>query len=100
NGPLEWIPGSCNLGHVDAQGRGERIARELVRRTPRRMALLEPGDVAAFGPYTFHRSRPNRSTRPRRVLINGYAYPGANSRVYPGCGTGREIYVFKHARWV
>jgi ectoine hydroxylase-related dioxygenase (phytanoyl-CoA dioxygenase family) len=100
NGPLEWIPKSCRLGHVDAQGRGERIARELIRETPGRMALMQPGDVAFFGPYTFHRSRPNLSAGPRRVLINGYAYPGANSRVYPGCGRGRELRPIRMARWI
>jgi hypothetical protein len=25
------------------------------------------------------------------VLINGYAYPGANGRVYPGEGSGRVL---------
>jgi hypothetical protein len=47
--------------------------------------------VLLFGPYTFHRSLPNRSTRPRRVFINGFAHPGANSRVYPGDGAGRTL---------
>ena len=27
----------------------------------------------------------------RRVLINGYAYPGANGRIYPGEGAGRTL---------
>jgi ectoine hydroxylase-related dioxygenase (phytanoyl-CoA dioxygenase family) len=100
NGPLEWIPGSCRLGHVDAKERGERIAHELIRKTPQRQALMQPGDVALFGPYTFHRSRPNLSAAPRRVLINGYAFPGANSRDYPGCGQGRAIRVTRMARWI
>lgn len=34
--------------------------------------LLEPGDVVIWGPYMFHGSDANRSTRDRRVYINGY----------------------------
>ena len=55
-------------------------------------ATMAAGDVLVFGPYTFHRSsRANESDRPRRVFINGYAYPGANSRIYPGAGSGRTL---------
>jgi ectoine hydroxylase-related dioxygenase (phytanoyl-CoA dioxygenase family) len=89
NGPLHLIPGSCRLGHVvpDADGRlpaaldeGSAVA-----------ATMEEGSVLLFGPYTFHSSPPNRSARPRRVFINGFAYPGANSRTYPGEGAGRLV---------
>jgi hypothetical protein len=51
----------------------------------------QPGDTLFFGPYTAHASSENRSGRYRRVLINGYAYPGANRRVYPGDGAGRRL---------
>jgi hypothetical protein len=44
-----------------------------------------------FGPFTIHRSLPNRSSTPRRIFINGFASPGANSRVYPGEGAGRTV---------
>jgi hypothetical protein len=44
-----------------------------------------------FGPYTFHRSLPNRSQSARRVFINGYAHPGANWRLYPGSEAGRLL---------
>lgn len=50
-----------------------------------------PGDVLFFGPWSVHGSLPNRSTTPRRVLINGYAAPGANGRVYPGAGLGQPL---------
>ena len=46
-----------------------------------------------FGPYTFHASDPNVSEGPRRALINGYACPGANRRIYPGRGSGRLLSV-------
>jgi hypothetical protein len=41
-----------------------------------------------FGPYTVHASSENTSDRYRRILINGYASPGAKRRVY---GTGRRL---------
>jgi ectoine hydroxylase-related dioxygenase (phytanoyl-CoA dioxygenase family) len=49
------------------------------------------GSVLVFGPYAVHGSAANISNQPRRVLINGYAYPGANGRVYPGEGAGRIL---------
>jgi ectoine hydroxylase-related dioxygenase (phytanoyl-CoA dioxygenase family) len=85
NGPLRFIPGSGRLGHVADPG--FRVPEE------RAVALtMNPGDVVMFGPYIFHSSEPNRSDGPRRALINGYAAPGANRRVYPGQGSGRLLY--------
>ncbi len=85
NGPLRFIPGSCWLGHVADPG--YRVPEEHAV-----ILTMEPGDVVMFGPYTFHSSEPNRSGVPRRALINGYAVPGANRRVYPGQGSGRLLY--------
>jgi ectoine hydroxylase-related dioxygenase (phytanoyl-CoA dioxygenase family) len=89
NGPLEFLPGSCRLGHVGLP-EGEL---PLDRVDPARAlkARIEAGGVVLFGPYTYHRSSPNVSTRPRRAFINGFAYPGANSRIYPGRGAGRLV---------
>jgi len=88
NGPLELIPRSCRVGHAGLP-EGELPAEidpgEAVA------ATMAAGDVLAFGPYTFHRSGANESDRSRRVFINGYAHPGANSRIYPGCGVGRRL---------
>jgi len=50
------------------------------------------GDVLFFGPYAIHGSTANESDTPRRILINGYAYPGANGRVYPGRESGRSLH--------
>jgi ectoine hydroxylase-related dioxygenase (phytanoyl-CoA dioxygenase family) len=49
------------------------------------------GDVLLFGPSAVHGSQANMSSTSRRVLINGYAAPGANGRVYPGRGSGRTL---------
>lgn len=95
NGPLRLIPGSCRWGHVD-----EGDDRLATRIDPRESIApdMDPGDVLLFGPYTVHGSSANRSPRPRRILINGFAYPGANRRVYPGCGTGRALRCPRPAR--
>jgi ectoine hydroxylase-related dioxygenase (phytanoyl-CoA dioxygenase family) len=84
NGPLCFIAESGRDGHVvdpDAV-QPTRLMQRLI---------LQPGDVAFFGPYVYHSSTPNRSSAPRRALINGFTLPGANRRDYPGCGSGAPI---------
>ena len=89
NGPLEFLPGRCLRGHLDLPPDGA-LPHDL---DPSRAvaATMRAGSVLLFGPYAIHRSLPNRSAHPRRVFINGFAYPGANSRVYPGDGAGRMV---------
>jgi len=67
NGPLMFIPGTAGFD------------------TSKAVTLTgAAGSVLFFGPYTVHGSTANDADTPRRVLINGYASPGANGRVYPG----------------
>jgi ectoine hydroxylase-related dioxygenase (phytanoyl-CoA dioxygenase family) len=91
NGPLQFIPRSGRFGHVGLPEGALPIPfvdpRDAVDVT------AAAGSVVLFGPYVFHRSLPNRSRRPRRAFINGFAYPGANSRIYPGRGAGRLVRV-------
>ena len=90
SGPIEFIRGSARLGHLgltDGTLPSTVDPSVAVAPTPR------AGDVILFGPYTIHRSLPNRSARPRRTFINGFAFPGANTRVYPGEGAGRLVSV-------
>ena len=91
NGPLRLLPGSCKLGHVTDAGDG-RLPSCLDQRSAV-PATMTAGSVLLFGPYTYHSSPPNDSDRPRRIFINGFAAPGANSRVYPGEGAGRLVRV-------
>lgn len=91
NGPLKFIPGSGKEGHLGLdQMRPEEVALRINLNQAIEL-ILDPGDVAMFGPYTVHGSDPNPSNDPRRIFINGYSYPGANRRVYPGTGAGRTI---------
>ena len=86
SGPLLFIPGSSKWGRVDF---GDRPAQ--LREEDAVPISAQPGDTLFFGPYTVHASFENLSDRYRRVLINGYASPGANRRVYPGDGAGRRL---------
>jgi ectoine hydroxylase-related dioxygenase (phytanoyl-CoA dioxygenase family) len=97
SGPLQFIPGSSKWGRVDfGDGAGGNPPQAANRPAQARDAdtvtiTAQPGDTLFFGPYTAHASFENTSDRYRRVLINGYASPGANRRVYPGDGTGRRL---------
>jgi ectoine hydroxylase-related dioxygenase (phytanoyl-CoA dioxygenase family) len=85
-GGLEVVPASHREGFVADPDTGALPAAS--REHPRLGLALDPGDAVAFGPFLLHGSGPNRSDRPRRLFLQGYALPGANHRVYPGCGTG------------
>ena len=101
NGPLKFIPRESVGG--DAEGRifsshydyGTPMdsAAEAVQFDESAAITVtgESGSVLFFGPYAVHGSTSNESKYSRRVLINGYAYPGANGRVYPGEGSGRRL---------
>ena len=87
NGPLEFAP--MDAVHLDAEG---RLVREAPVDSSRAVSVTgRAGDVLLFGPYAVHGSTPNTSNKPRRVLINGYAAPGANKRFYPGRGACRVL---------
>lgn len=72
NGGVRLIPGSPKLGPLKLDVEQDTAEQQFdvnLAVTP----LLQPGDMAIFGPYTIHGSTPNRSKAPRRVFINGYA---------------------------
>jgi len=89
NGPIELIPGSCTLGHLGLAP--DAPLPPAIDPATACAPMMSAGSVLLFGPFTVHRSLPNASRTPRRVFINGYASPGANSRVYPGVGAGRML---------
>lgn len=92
NGPPLFIPGSCTKGHLRLPYyQDQETISELFNPHDAVPALLQQGDIVAFGPYVIHGSMPNTSSMPRRLFINGFAYPGANKRVYPGEGAGALI---------
>lgn len=99
SGPLKFIPGSSKWGRADF-GEHDYDDPEYLPRQPADFIedeaitiLAEPGDTLFFGPYAAHASFENTSPSYRRVLINGYAYPGANGRVYPGEDSCRKLSV-------
>jgi ectoine hydroxylase-related dioxygenase (phytanoyl-CoA dioxygenase family) len=90
NGPLVFYPRSGRRGHLDPAS-----VRRRYRDRPGVPALLAAGSAAFFGPYVVHRSAENRGAAPRRIAINGFALPGANSRPYFGAGTGVPVELFQ-----
>jgi len=97
SGPLQFVPGSSKWGRVDFGAHDYDNPNYESQRPPlfdendAVTVLAEPGDTLFFGPYTAHASFENTSDSYRRVLINGYAYPGANGRIYPGEGVCRTL---------
>ena len=89
NGPLMVVPGSGRSGHQYLKQRTSPV--DSLFDGQAQPVLMEQGSVLLLGPYTVHGSKPNRSRHARRVFINGYAYPGANRRIYPGKGAGRKV---------
>jgi len=89
NAPLLFLPGSHERGHLDIPADG--TLPDWLDESNAVAATMRAGSVLFFGPFVVHGSRANASPHPRRTLVNGYAYPGANSRVYPGEGSGRLL---------
>ncbi|MDB5050942.1 MAG: hypothetical protein JWO30_4013 [Fibrobacteres bacterium] len=79
NGCLQLVPGSHREAKAllsggyegwEANGGNQQV---LERFPPAENALMDPGDVLVWNPFTIHGSRPNRSAHSRRVYINGFA---------------------------
>jgi Phytanoyl-CoA dioxygenase (PhyH) len=89
NGGLRVLPGTHRLGFVAEVGSGA-LPAGLINEWAAVDLELEAGDAVIFGPFLIHGSDANPSNRSRRLFLQGYAAPGANRRVYPGCGLGVE----------
>jgi ectoine hydroxylase-related dioxygenase (phytanoyl-CoA dioxygenase family) len=91
NTPIKVFPKSHLDGHLFLNNMNKEILNETLSKYNSEELLMKPGDVVMFHPYLIHGSDSNSSNKPRRVFINGYAFPGANNKVYPGCGKGMMI---------
>ncbi len=89
NGPVFFVPNTVHQGYLELEKHPRPT--ELFDIKSAVPLIMKPGDVAFFSPYAIHGSEPNYSKGPRRVFINGFAYPGANQKVYPGKGAGRTV---------
>lgn len=89
NGPVKFIRNSSRRGHLGLNQITDKSQYINVQSIA--APTLKPGSLVLFGPYVIHGSEPNHSRQPRRVFINGFCSPGANSRQYPGCGTGQRV---------
>ena len=79
NGCLQLVPYSHKEkkplleGGYEGWESNDSNRRALARLAPAENALMDPGDVLIWNPFTIHGSQPNRSPRSRRVYINGFA---------------------------
>ncbi len=79
NGCLQFIPGSHVSGKSLLDGGYEGWEANahnaaVLERLPAPVdAIMRPGDVALWNPFTIHGSLPNTSRISRRVYINGFA---------------------------
>ena len=85
NGPLNIIPQSHH--YID-----QPFPLHLTKKT----IELSPGSMLIMHEGLAHESKPNTSTLSRRVLINGFSYPGANHASYPGHGSAQRITLRKN----
>ena len=94
SGPLMVMPGSHKEDlQLDTIEKEERLARvqQKYDLSKAEALLLEPGDTLFMHPLLLHFSGENTSQNPRRLFINGFSYPGANKKPYPGRGSSEEI---------
>jgi ectoine hydroxylase-related dioxygenase (phytanoyl-CoA dioxygenase family) len=75
-GGLRLIPFSHRIGAIQLDRFGE-LSHRYFSETEAVTAILQPGDVAFFGPYCVHGSTRNQSANQRRVYINGFARASA-----------------------
>ena len=66
NGPLQMVPGSHRLSKQDALGKLARGELEIASYP------MEAGDLALRWPYALHRGSPNRTERPRPMVVMGF----------------------------
>jgi ectoine hydroxylase-related dioxygenase (phytanoyl-CoA dioxygenase family) len=93
NGPLLFVDRSCRHGHIPVEGPEHLLPPHFIEPEQIRAVAMRAGSLVLFGPYTIHGSTMNRSNGPRRLFINGYCSQGANTRTYPGEGSGRMLTV-------
>ena len=98
NGPLYVIPGSHRLGFLKFKGflQSDELQTEVATKgidvkSTQVPLLMNAGDVVFMHPHLIHGSWPNNSNEPRRMFINGFSYPGANHKPYPGKGSAKRI---------
>jgi len=94
NGGIHVIPGSCHKGHLRVDPTTRLLPEGSFNPSDALSIIMPPGGLFLIHPYTIHGSFPNTSDQPRRLFLNGFAFPGANARIYPGKGSGRWL----HAR--
>lgn len=53
--------------------------------------ILNPGDLVLWHPYLIHGVNHSAFKTDRKIFINGFSYPGANTKPYPGDGSAKSV---------
>jgi ectoine hydroxylase-related dioxygenase (phytanoyl-CoA dioxygenase family) len=92
NGTILYIPDSHKRGDLFLDKITDPVELKKVAHLDKAVPfILNPGDIIFMHPYLIHGSYPNKSNVSRRIFINGFAYPGANTQPYPGEGSSKTI---------
>lgn len=91
-GTIYYVPKSHNRGDLKLDQITNIDELKKIAQVDKAVPLnLQPGDLVIWNPYLIHGSIPNKFTTDRRIFINGFAYPGANTKPYPGDGSAKSI---------
>jgi ectoine hydroxylase-related dioxygenase (phytanoyl-CoA dioxygenase family) len=90
NGPIFMVPKSVKYGAISQDVFQAKLTKILVKDKAIPL-LLNPGDVALMHPYLIHGSFPNESEESRILFINGFSYPGANTKKYVDINNAERI---------
>jgi len=92
NGTIYYVPKSHMRGDLMLDKIADKAALRKVAQLDKAVPLLlSPGDLVVWHPYLIHGSDPNKFSTQRRIFINGFSYPGANTKPYPGDGSAQTI---------
>lgn len=85
--PMSHLRGDLNLDKITDKAELAKVA-ELDKAVP---LQLDAGDLILWHPYLIHGADPNKFATQQRLFINGFAYPGANNKPYPGEGSAQLV---------
>lgn len=91
-GTIYYVPKSHTRGDLSLDQINDPVELGKVAHIDEAVPLvLNPGDLVLWHPYLIHGSDPNQFSTPRRIFINGFSYPGANTKPYPGEGSAQSV---------
>jgi len=91
-GTIYYVPKSHTRGDLSLDQINDPVELNKIAHIDEAVPLLlNPGDLVLWHPYLIHGSDPNQFATARRIFINGFSYPGANTKPYPGEGSAQSV---------